>query len=415
MPAAFPSGAKMLDQLAIQQAEQANAQLAQIHPVVDPTKPIGHQKAMLNQLTGRLDEAGNLVDEDQGKVMNMQHEVDQSAMLEQEALASSYFDLKKFAQGMAPTMDPMAAPSPDMGMGADPSMPPTDPMAQQQGSPLDSPESLKAFLESSANDPEAESKLLQMVPGGISSDGGDVTQFVSDTFSRYQEISQDQGNPHAEATKMILVGELYEKLKGEGGDTVQGTYTTASIKALVEDSNKAIAAFAKKAASKKTVKTAVAYNLKKEAWSGSREFLNFGPNQMRVLPGGKEGYLGSDWHVHERNKGHDFHFDDNYFVDFDTFWRGNIMDKYSQPYRNRKGEWVGGYMNKRFEVDHNIPVGNDYQLLPGQRRRPILPEFGNTESRLEAARKDMAKERGYNPTDSTAKPYNWKEAAVKKK
>jgi hypothetical protein len=91
------------------------------------------------------------------------------------------------------------------------------------------------------------------------------------------------------------------------------------------------------------------------------------------------------------------------------------MDKYSQPYRNDKGEWVGGYINKRFDVDRNIPEGNNLQLLPGQRRRPYLPEFATIEARMEASRKKMAEDRRYEPTDTEAKPYNWKEAAVKKK
>jgi hypothetical protein len=92
------------------------------------------------------------------------------------------------------------------------------------------------------------------------------------------------------------------------------------------------------------------------------------------------------------------------------------MDKYSQPYRNEKGEWVGGYLNKRFETDRNVPEGNNHQLLPGQLRRPYMPEFATMEARLEDSRGKFAKERGYDPTDSKAKVYNWKEASgVKKK
>ena len=50
-------------------------------------------------------------------------------------------------------------------------------------------------------------------------------------------------------------------------------------------------------------------------------------------------------------------------------------------------------------------------MLPGELRRPYLPEYGNKEARLEAMREKN--ERGYEP-DSTGKPFNWKEAQKKK-
>jgi hypothetical protein len=184
---------------------------------------------------------------------------------------------------------------------------------------------------------------------------------------------------------------------------------------MVKESLVAIQKFAKESASKVTTKTA-SYNLKKEAQFHGRttEFINFGPAEKRVFPYSNTGILGSEWHTWIRARDHNFIFDDH-AVDFDTFWRGNIMDKYSRPYRNEKGEWVGGYMNKRIEVDRNIPEGNNYQLLPGQRRRPYMPEFATLEARMEDSRKKMAEERGYDPTDTGAKAYNWKEATVKKK
>jgi hypothetical protein len=135
-----------------------------------------------------------------------------------------------------------------------------------------------------------------------------------------------------------------------------------------------------------------------------------------MLPWSNIGFLGSDWHTWIRARDHNFIFDDK-AIDFETFWRGNIMDKYSRPYRNEKGEYVGGYINKRFEVDRNIPEGNNMQLLPGQKRRPYMPEFATFEARLTAARKDHAKDRGYSPTETEYEPsnnYNWN-STVKKK
>jgi hypothetical protein len=119
----------------------------------------------------------------------------------------------------------------------------------------------------------------------------------------------------------------------------------------------------------------------------------------------------SDWHIVERNKGFGLVVDDIWNIDYETIWRQNIMDKYSQPYRDKDGNWVGGYIQKRFEVDKNIPNSTNMQLKPGQRRKPILPEYGNTESRLQAARANGDIEGALD----TTKPFNWKEASSKKK
>jgi len=52
------------------------------------------------------------------------------------------------------------------------------------------------------------------------------------------------------------------------------------------------------------------------------------------------------------------------------------------------------------------------QLKPGQRRKPVLPEYGILESRLQIARaNDDQPEEGWDKD----KPFNWKEASSKKK
>jgi len=69
------------------------------------------------------------------------------------------------------------------------------------------------------------------------------------------------------------------------------------------------------------------------------------------------------------------------------------MDKYSREYRDKDGNWVGGYLNKRFEIDRQVPVTSNYQLKPGQKRKPILPEYGNLESRLQFQRENSTKKK----------------------
>jgi hypothetical protein len=151
------------------------------------------------------------------------------------------------------------------------------------------------------------------------------------------------------------------------------------------------------------------FNLKKTAQHKSLDnAILWGPGQSRIDPFLHQPV--SDWHIVERNKGFGLVVDDIWNIDYETIWRNNVMDKYSPPYKNKEGEWVGGYIQKRFEVDKNIPETSNYQLKPGQKRKPILPEYGNTESRLQAARAkgDIA------GANDDSKPFNWKEASSKK-
>ena len=135
----------------------------------------------------------------------------------------------------------------------------------------------------------------------------------------------------------------------------------------------------------------------------------WGPGQTRIDPFLHQPV--SDWHIVERNKGFGLVVDDVWNIDYETIWRENIMDKYSRPYKDKEGNWVGGYIQKRFEVDKNIPVTNNMQLKPGELRKPILPQYGNTESRLQFARSEGKIE----GADNISKPFNWKEASSKKK
>lgn len=118
----------------------------------------------------------------------------------------------------------------------------------------------------------------------------------------------------------------------------------------------------------------------------------------------------SDWHIVERNKGFGLVVGDVWNIDWETLWRENVMDKYSRPYRDKDGNWVGGYIQKRFEVDKNIPETSNYQLKPGQKRKPILPQYGNIESRLQYARSEGQIE----GAEDKSAPFNWKEASKKK-
>lgn len=408
MPGTFgPSAANQMAtaKLPVEQAKSVNQNLSQIRPIVPGNIPDSDKKNFLSQLRDAFDQTVEIARDNENEVTDVQNEI--SYENPQMAMASSYFNLSKFSQMVQP-MDSGFAPQEQM---------PSDPMMEEQDAqqPLnfDTPQELQSLLEQSSQDPNIVNQIVEASPA-------DAQDLVKDALQRFFE-------PGDSADKTILAAEIFKAIhgRGQGEEQVEGTYTSdpaqtqASVKNLVKEADKVIQIFAKQAASAKIVKkTACSYNLKKQAQqfhgTGHSEFFNFGPDEKRMLPYSNTGLVGNDWHVWVRARDHNFIFDDH-AVDFDTFWRGNIMDKYSQPYRNNKGEWVGGYLNKRFETDHNIPEGNNIQLLPGQRRRPILPEFGSMEARMEASRAKFAKDRGYDPTDSDAKPYNWKEAGIVKK
>jgi len=179
------------------------------------------------------------------------------------------------------------------------------------------------------------------------------------------------------------------------------------VTSCVEETDKMI----KKMASKNVKKESKPFNLTKTAQHATVDnTITYGPSEKRIDP--FYGMPVSDWHIIERNKGWGRDIGGIWDIDYETLWRTHIMDKYSRPYRDKEGNWVGGYIQKRFEVDKNIPETNNYQLKPGQRRRPILPEYGNTESRLQAARAKGDIEGG--PRVDRSEPFNWKEASKKK-
>jgi hypothetical protein len=212
----------------------------------------------------------------------------------------------------------------------------------------------------------------------------------------------DMGNKTAEqllADAKVIYDFIYEEEISE----IPANYK--EINSYVNEISDTIKKIAKKYAIKK------AFNLVKTAQHKTLEnAIMWGPSEKRMVdPFSRQPV--SDWSIVERNKGFGLVVGDVWDIDYETVWRENIMDKYSRPYRNKDGEWVGGYIQKRFEVDKNIPATSNMQLKPGQRRRPILSEYGNTESRLQEAR-SKGEVVGAN---DTSKPFNWKEASSKKK
>ncbi len=226
---------------------------------------------------------------------------------------------------------------------------------------------------------------------------GDYGDHLKEAMERYYQ-SNDEGIKGQIAAE-IFQDKFFPLKKQEGAEFMAQEKHFGTVQDIVEK----LAQNTVKNNNKKS------FNLTKTAQHKSLDnAILWGPGQTRIDPFLHQPV--SDWHIVERNKGFGLVVDDIWNIDYETIWRENVMDKYSRPYKNKDGEWVGGYIQKRFEVDKNIPETNNMQLKPGQLRRPILPEYGNTESRLQAARAAGDIEGAID----TSKPFNWKEASKKK-
>ena len=221
-----------------------------------------------------------------------------------------------------------------------------------------------------------------------------VKNFYNDLKLKSEEQQLDEAN------------EIYNLIYGKEEDDLIMNVPYGSPEHISQINNEIIK-IAKNIGKKKEIKK---FNLSKTAQHKTLEnTIMWGPNQTRKV----DPFLRqpvSDWHIIERNKGFGLVVDDVWNIDYETIWRENIMDKYSRPYKDKEGNWVGGYIQKRFEVDKNIPETTNMQLKPGELRKPILPEYGNTESRLQEARSKGEIAGAYN----ISKPFNWKEASKKK-
>lgn len=240
--------------------------------------------------------------------------------------------------------------------------------------------------------------------GALVSINPEFEQAVDDAIGRFFETDDPQ-------RQLELASVIYNSLPQSARESVNGAEGDTQVNGVeetVQTSNDAIRHAAVNLAKNNASKKVEAFNLKNlktAQHKGLENVMMFGPDQVRVDP--FTGQLVSKWHIQERNKGYGIRVNDALDIDFEAIWRGNIMDKYSQPYRNAEGEWVGGYINKRFEVDRMIPEGNNYQMKPGEKRRPYLPEYRSTEARLQNMRSE-ASDGDHKPTFANKdKPTDW--------
>jgi hypothetical protein len=336
------------------------------------------------------------------------------------AASSRVFNLKRFSQlgptNIAPPMTQMPQ------MSQQPASPQPQGTAPQGGCPekfADAGELMHCLK--SFGDPNEAIKFLsekytnsnQMVSDPNSGDQsrmGEALGVVKDTLNDF--FSTDDPSLQMKAAQTVFDTILPDSAKVVSQDqpgNVQIPQEQAVL-SMVKSTNEVIKKLAQKYVSKKPRQP---FNLKKEAQHQSvHNVIYFGPEQNKVDT--FTGQLINDWHLVERNKGFGLRVDDVLDIDFEPLWRNTVMDKYYRPYRDRDGSWKGGYIAARFEEDKNIPPLNNYQLKPGEKRKPVLPEYGNIGSRLEAERNKMNKKRGYAPAEES-KPFNWSKASAEDK
>jgi len=359
-------------------------------PVGTTPEQIIAMAEQMQQAAPKIQDAGNNV----AQIGDMQEQIGQQMLQNQQQriTKTNVFNLKK-AQEAFPSMDPM-------GLNNAPGMMGNELEMQQQINPMEEAlqfqtgSDLKDWLDQNEGI-TARTTLLRYIQEPSSQ------QILEDMLSSFYEDGNDEN------TKLKIAVQLFEILP-DSLKQIDPNQEGVVMAPFTQGASQAI-----KKLAKENIKTKKAepFNLKTAQHKAFDNIIMYGPEAKRIDPFLHQPI--SDQHILERNKGFGLVVDDVWNIDWETIWRESVMDKYSRPYRDKDGNWVGGYIQKRFEVDKNIPKTSNMQLKPGQRRRPILPEYGNTESRLQAARAAGDIEGG--PDVDKTEPFNWKEAKKNKK
>jgi len=139
-------------------------------------------------------------------------------------------------------------------------------------------------------------------------------------------------------------------------------------------------------------------------------YLLYGPTEKRICPklrGKGVGDVVSEY-ICRHHCLDGIVIDDNKTICGEALWRANAMDKFSREYVDADGEIKGGYINKRFEINRNVPEENKMRLKPGETRKPRPASiYGNMEARMQEMREKEGKKRGYAPDTDTSEPFGW--------
>jgi hypothetical protein len=301
-------------------------------------------------------------------------------------------------------------PSPDAGAamppapaGADGQMPDQDQAGGDQKFTLGS---LADFIN---NDPEG---AMAQLRDKVSNSQIATSHGPTEAWSL---LSPDHWENADDATKGMVLGRIMDLLpvemkaepdNSEGEEVVmQAPIKKTKVEASVADSNEAIRRLAIGIATKPKLSVKSSYNgmAKKEAQAKPVETYSLFEGTPVV--DGRTGQLLTHRDIVERNKTWGIKPTDPFSIngiDFANVWETQMVDRFYREHQDADGHWVGGYINNRFEVDRTDNTLNNYQLLPGERRKPYLPQYGLTEARLESQRVKAGVE--------GASVFNWHEA-----
>lgn len=209
----------------------------------------------------------------------------------------------------------------------------------------------------------------------------------SEKASAFEEGLQrfyEQPEESNESAKIAMdLFDIYSGIVSPSVQPIMAENKMASSESIVDETDAIISKMAKSAARSSSKNS---FNLAKTAQQKalSDSVIMFGPSQTSISPFTRD--IQSGLHLVEQNKGFGLRIGDILDIDFESIWRGNVMDKYYRSTRDKSGTYGGGYIDDKFEVNRYIPVGNNYQLPPGVRHRPYIPEAGLLEARMEVAR-----------------------------
>lgn len=236
----------------------------------------------------------------------------------------------------------------------------------------------------------------------LSNAHGNSDQTVRDAVNTYYS-SNDEAEKDQAAS--VLARTIFPQDSTQNDSVDDGEVPAVQqegVKVNVANFVKQTNAFIKKLAESHSIKAkSPTFNLKIAQHKALNNVIMYDQDQVTTDQFTKQPI--SEWHLVERNKGFGLRLTDYWGADWEKVWRDTVMDKYDPM-----------YIERRFEVDKNIPPTNNYQLQPGEKRRITPPEYGNTEARLEAERTKMNKDRGYYPSEP-GEPFNWKKAQTQKK
>jgi hypothetical protein len=246
---------------------------------------------------------------------------------------------------------------------------------------------------------EAKKEILRKVSRGLENDANDAIEAV-------QQMDPINDAEKARNRLEILYEVFIAPAAFDPSNTMEPVMSTKNPKGIIAF-NLSEYILNNKAETRETmVKTA--------ADQFGQQYLLYGPTEKRVCPklrGKGGGQPGSGDVVSEYVCRHHcldgIVIDDNKTICGEALWRANVMDKYSREYVDKDGNIVGGYLNKRFEINRNVPEENKMRLKPGEIRKPRPPEMGNLESRMQAMRAAEGKKRGYRPDTNTGDPFRW--------